>query len=424
MKNYLFVFICALPLLAASSASGQEASLEWQDEFRVGSSRIEVAPNGPDEVYVGFGDSDESQAEGFHIAAYSSNGVKFAEARTAAPNHFYSFIGMDVDEQFVYATGTDYGSPHGQVVTAAYKTPSLDESWVEVYSMPNYDQVDAFAIHADGEGNVLVVGLATRFGVNYSEEEDTGLVFVLKYDEFGNLLWAANHGIDMGEFDDQGARDSVGIDSNGNVYVALGKELAKYSPLGALLWKRAVSGSTLLVDAGDCVVITAGMVPSWTSFPAKSLTERIDPNGNTLWSKDIGGFSLASNESGDIWVTGQRAKISLLFRLLLDYQTARIGLDGRIKWTRIYDASRNDFASGIEVDSEGNAYVVGLVEKQNGFFSRSSTPYNDIVKYDPSGRELYSIRHKVTDPVRAGIALEGNDSFYLANDTGVAKYSE
>lgn len=426
MGRCLGVLFCMVGVLVQSVAFGQSASLDWHDELRFSPSVIEVRGDGGDRIYIGYNDSDDGNpgAEGFHVVAYSPDGERVSEARTSRADHYYSFVGMDNDSGHLYVTGTDYGTQSGRVITVAYKTPELHESWVVEHEMSGYDQTDAFAVLADGMGNVLVVGLATRFGVNYSESEDTARVFVLKYDPFGNLLWQGEHGIDMGEFDDQGARDSVGVDSFGNVYVSLGNELAKYSPSGELLWIRDVPGATLLVDAEDCVVSTAAMLPSWTGFPGKGVTERIDPDGQTLWKKDVGGFSLASNGSGDVWVAGPRAKFSWIFRLKLDFETSRIGLDGTVKWTRHYNVSRNDVASGIEVDEDDNAYVVGLVQEQSGFFRKTYTPHNDVVKYDSSGRELFRARHDVREPARPGMSLGWDGSFYLVNDTGIARYSE
>ena len=181
-------------------------------------------------------------------------------------------------------------------------------------------------VAVDAQGNAFISGYTSlNLGGPSAGGDDT---FLAKYDAAGALLWTRQIGTSS---DDRG--NAVAVDAAGNAYVsgttsgslggphsgATDAFIAKYDPLGTLLWTRQLGtefteflNGIAVNPAGNIVItgFTGGSLGgpiggSWDSFLAS-----FDPDGTLLWKFQMGtpvidvsqGAFLDS--SGNAWISG------------------------------------------------------------------------------------------------------------------------
>ena len=217
--------------------------------------------------------------------------------------------------------------------------------WVKSAKGSGLYQEEAFGIIADKSGNVYVTGVFDTAKITFgsitltriSSQED---LFIVKYDNAGNVLWAKNAGRTGGSFG-----CSVSLDNTGNLYVAgqFGGNpitfgslsvpssssifLVKYTPAGTPLWIESPSGPGngrawfCTTDIYNDIYITGYYSDTSLTFGSHKIintypsTEdffvvKYDSLGKALWAKDGGGrnydegYCVSTNLYGDAYVSG------------------------------------------------------------------------------------------------------------------------
>jgi len=202
-------------------------------------------------------------------------------------------------------------------------------------SSGNDDSID---IVVDANGNVYVAGYSNAtWGAPVRAFSGDIDAFAAKLDSNGNLTWNTFLG---GSSDDHGY--SIAVDANGNVYVAGASDVTWGSPV------RAFSGGGGYDDA----------------FSAK-----LDANGNLTWntflggSRSDGGYSIAVDANRNVYVSGySNATWGSPVRAFSgdsDAFTAKLAANGALTWNTFLGGSGDDDGDDIEVDANGNVYVVG-----------------------------------------------------------------
>ncbi|MBX3165502.1 MAG: SBBP repeat-containing protein [Bacteroidetes bacterium] len=239
----------------------------------------------------------------------------------------------------VYLTG-DYGD------TISFGTTTLSNSAGSGMYLVKYDALGnvlwaktqtgaggatGMGVSTDINGNVYVTGSYHYASITFGTYTLTGSTalfanfFIVKFDANGNVLWAksaAGTGLDGGY--------RVSSDSNGNAFVTgyfrsasfvIGTHtlinqtsgagsnvfIAKYDPVGNVLWAKAAVGTntklsaygnSVSADADGNAVITGYFRASSIIFGTYTLTDaggiqlfvaKYAPNGNVLWAKATGG---------------------------------------------------------------------------------------------------------------------------------------
>ena len=214
----------------------------------------------------------------------------------------------------------------------------------------------AFSITTDVSGNIYVIGLFSgtvdfdsgpgTFDMNsVSQTED---IFIAKLDASGNLIWAKQMG---GISDDYGY--SIAVDAAGNVYsTGYFQFTADFDPGPNEYNLTAESGGI----GGDIFV------------------SKLDPSGNFLWAKRIGGadtelaYSVATDDLHNVYITG-------LFESATDFDPGdntfsltpqgydificKLTSDGDFAWAKQFGGPANDIGRSIAVDGSGNVHVTG-----------------------------------------------------------------
>ena len=307
-----------------------------------------------------------------------------------------------------------------------------------------------FHIINDVSGNVIVTGsfMGANLTIGSTTFNNAGGVdiFLVKYDPFGNILWASSAG---GVDYDYGF--GLASDSSGCIYLtgyfssptinfgsttlintlAAGGEndffIAKYSAGGNPIWAKKeggddgkygksvsvdLQGNVLVIGAffGDSMIFSSVSLVNNNSQKNDIFIAKYDSSGNILWARSIGGYNhdtpaaIASDKSGNVLVEGHFFSPFLYLGTTTltnsqqgeDLFLAKYDSVGKLLWaTSAGGDSTGVFAADIALDSIGNEYIIGnFIYSWVTFDTITLTNAGQqnffIVKYDTSGKVLWA----------------------------------
>lgn len=236
------------------------------------------------------------------------------------------------------------------------------------------------ATATDSSGNLFVTGtfdvLQMNIGGVVVNPIGTRNTFVAKFDSSGSVEWAKVLGIPT-SLDNTTRMESSGIavDPVGGVYV------------GGLSLVLSSSSS------GPVQVVQTGFVT------------KLDPNGNTSWTRDVGGSAITALSAiavdgfGGVLVAGEFANGNLssppVVRIgATDAFVAKLDSAGNDVWARGFGGpGAKAHGKGLTVDVAGNSYLAGWFENASlttPAMSRLGLRDALLLKIDPSGQTLWS----------------------------------
>lgn len=341
-----------------------------------------------------------------------------------------------------------------------------------------YRTDEAYSVVVDASGYVYLVGYfwspTIVFGsitlTNENANGGTADIFLAKYDNDGNVLWAKSEG---GLLHD--VANYVVTDASGNVYVVGHYEsqsitfdstlisnngysdifLTKYDTNGNVLWAKG-AGSYYFDNATSvtldtlCNIYITGSYYSPISFDSITLTNttvgadifltKYDTNGNVLWAKSAGGYfediasSIKTDYSGNIFISGYYRSPNIIFGLnnlanagntnsTNDIFLAKYDFNGNVLWAKRFGGSIDDMANCITIDSLGNAYLAGNFKSYNIIFDTTtlinydSTSSSDIfiAKFDANGNVIWAKNiGSSSNDFASSIAVDVSGNAYLA----------
>lgn len=313
----------------------------------------------------------------------------------------------------------------------------------------------AYAVAADGSGNVYVAGFSNSSSITFGATTLTNSggddVFIAKYDgSNGNVIWAKNA---TGTGNDQ-AR-SLTTDGSGNVYVAgyfysasitfaanvLNNSnlngssadlfIVKYNSAGTVLWAQKAGGSVeddfaySVANASGNIYLAGPFASSSITFGATTLTNtsgsgsndfyivKYNGSGTVLWAKKAGGMgqdwlqSVAADNSGNAIVTGYFLSTSITIGSTTlnnegdgDVFIAKYeGSTGNVLWAAGAAGTSADQAHSITADASGNSYVAGFFSSSSILFGSTTLTNNSagsydlfLAKYDGNGNSVWAQR--------------------------------
>lgn len=286
----------------------------------------------------------------------------------------------------------------------------------------------ANTVKVDASGNVYIAGLFASNPIIFGSTTLTNQggsclggcqdIFVAKYDENGNVLWAKSAGGTSGDY-----ANSVVVDASGNVYIAGGF----YSP--------TLNFGNITLARNDKSVIN--------SAPGDLFLAKYDTNGNVLWAKNAGGnnddyvLSAAVDGSGNIYIAGNFKSHTLTLGTIIltkanhmaaysNLFLAKYNNVGDVLWAKCAGGKGIDEAKSIAVDASGNIYMAGsfcspsitfgtntLENARNGFYDVF------LSKYDTNGNVLWAENagEKNFDFANS-VILDASDNIYLTGKFG------
>jgi len=258
-------------------------------------------------------------------------------------------------------------------------------------------------IAVDTSDNVYITGYTNSFANGQTQ------IFLLKYDSLGELQFSVTWG---GIRNDYGM--GVAVDPLGNVYVvgttstlgygngATNALLLKYDSFGNLKYQKPLGGTLggtqntygtgIAVNAAGYVYVTGysyalGPTPGVSTVFLQSY----DQSGNLLFQKTWGGIkndyatAVTVDLDGNVYVTGYTKSYSVTpdvpSAFLLKFDQA-----GNLVFQRTWGGHRGDFAYGITVDTTENVYITGYTFS---FGPNTQGTNFFILKYDISGNLMW-----------------------------------
>jgi hypothetical protein len=309
----------------------------------------------------------------------------------------------------VYNSMTDYFMDiaidmSGNIYFAgSYITPSLikyDSAGNVLWSRDN-DGLN-FSIDIDASNNVYVAGsfrAPVTFGNYTLHNSDTVAnpqlydIFIVKYDELGNVLWAKSEGsLGQEEF------ACIKIDDNGNIFLS-----------GRYGYSETITFGTYTLTNSDS---------NNTYYGYDVFIVKYDNNGNILWAKGEGAIGynsgeringLATDSQGNIYAIGQFNTPSITFDsttlLNVDDQASGTSYDafivkydpqGTLIWVISIGDNGMELGDDIITDAYDNVYITGIYSNSITF-GETTLPNNNfgatkifVAKYDLDGNVLWA----------------------------------
>ncbi len=360
----------------------------------------------------------------------------------------------------------------GDVLIAKYDTWG-NVVWAKSGGGPGAEE--AFGICVDANHNSYITGYfygaSITFGdttlINSGNEAD---LFVVKYDDFGNVVWARSAG--QADYPDFGT--SISIDKKGNVLVTgcfksrilnFGNDVIscndiwdmlvlKYDATGNEIWARSAGGDNpdfgqgISTDANGNCYITGMFNSSSITFGNTVLNNasggatdffiaKYDSLGNAIWARQAGsfggdqGYSISTDAIGNSYVTGRFTSSAIAFgnTTLInagvswdDIFVVKYDSAGNVVWAKRAGGIYGDYGMNICTDGHNNCYVTGQYESptisfDNYTFTNNDSPgnYNVFVaKYDSIGNVIYALDAGGGDTENGyGISLDAAGNAYV-----------
>jgi hypothetical protein len=262
----------------------------------------------------------------------------------------------------------------------------------------------ALAIAIDSAGNAYVAGVTTSTVPSFPGTAGPDLIqngasdaFVAKVKADGSGLVYAGY---IGGADDDSAH-GIAVDSTGHAYVTGSTNSADF-PVRL--------GPSLTFNAGISISLSLG----------DAFVTKLTPDGTDLvysgfigGTSDDGGNAIAVDSAGNAYVAGDTASNEanfpvkngpgLISRVVCDRRcnsdafVAKVKADGTgLVYAGFIGGNESDSASGIAVDSSGNAYVVGFTRSDQNSFPVTGGPRlvhgggadGFVAKVNPNGTAL------------------------------------
>jgi hypothetical protein len=247
------------------------------------------------------------------------------------------------------------------------------------------------------------------------------------------------------------------VDSSGNVYVCghadpygsgiWGLFVAKYSAAGVLSWRKLFLGSISQSQCQDIVVDKDGniLVTGWccgtVDFDGHTKNAnqfgsifvlKLSSAGTYIWSTlfgggvtyfpgDQAGFGIATDNNGNIWITGSfvgnmtvehsdfpgaTGSVALTIVGSQDIFMAKFLTDGSVSWAKKFGSNvTGEIGYGIAVDPvTGDSFITGTFNGTVDFSQGTGTPLTSnssllipfVAKFSTSGASLASVAFQTT----------------------------
>lgn len=284
------------------------------------------------------------------------------------------------------------------------------------------------SVYFDEAGDVYLTGTFSNsvdfdpdMGVETHVSNGSSDIYLQKLDANGNFIWVKTIGGMIGEYS-----SSVKINDLGDIFIVgsfsdtvdfdpgIGTDfrisngssdvfVEKLDLNGNLIWVKAFGGISddhcidLSMDNDGHICLTGefmGTVDFNPGIGVENLTsngyadvfiQKLDPNGDFIWVKSIGGINdehvigISVNTSGDIFIAGSFNSETMDFDpgVGVSNYTSNGGLDvfveeldanGNFIWANTFGSPGFDKGYGISTDAIGNIYITGFFSDTVDFY--------------------------------------------------------
>ncbi|MEJ7610605.1 MAG: SBBP repeat-containing protein, partial [Ferruginibacter sp.] len=299
--------------------------------------------------------------------------------------------------------------------------------WAKAMGASDFDVGKSLVL--DVGGNVYVTGSFSGTvdfdpgpGVFNLLSPNSNNIFILKLDAAGNFVWVKElggpNGSDLGY--------AIAIDAAGNLYST-----------GRFLW-------TADFDPGPGTY----NLTATNTFYADVYISKLDPAGNFLWAKQLGGndddwgYAITVDATGNIYTTGFYSNTADfdpgpgvfnltatpgVFGAGADIFISKLDAAGNFVWAKTIGGADAEYGYGIKTDASGNVYTTGQF---TGTIDIDPGPGSSILtgpgfgygyfvlKLDPTGNFLWG---KMLAGAGNGVTTDLSGNVYTVGYSGMTK---
>jgi hypothetical protein len=362
-------------------------------------------------------------------------------------------------------------TPFALLIIFSLNVFSQAPAWLWAKSAGGTSHEFGNSVAVDVLGNVYVTGTFDSPTVTFGSTTLTCVgwqdIFIVKYDEAGNVLWAKGAG---GPNIDYSL--SIATDLNGNAYITgsfhmstitfdtitlttAGVQdifIAKYDAAGNVLWAKRAGGTnfdegTNITTDNDNVYLTGDFSSSSINFGSTALTNsggtdiflaKYDSSGNVIWAKSAGGIyqdkpsGIKTDVAGSVFLSGFFSSTSISFGSSIltnadasggtyDIFLVKYDSSGNLLWVRREGGNSDDGADAIAIDTSANIFITGSFSSPTITFGSATlmlgSTWGDIftAKYDSSGNPLWAKKAGGTyNQAAYGASTDMNGNIYIA----------
>jgi len=328
--------------------------------------------------------------------------------------------GYETSISFLLSTSLPLGGESGGLLVI---DPEL--IWATFYGGNGLD--GPVSIDIDNSGNVFVGGYCSNTGFPVQDAgtffQATNLnpsfqdVFIIKFTNDGNQLWATLYGGSASE-----QTYDINLDANGNVFLTGWTFSTNFPVQNAGTFFQGTNGGN-----SDAFIL------------------KFNNAGTRLWATYYGGggadrgYSIATDGNGNVFVAGRAASTNLPVQNAGTFfqGTNAGGLDGYILkfnnagtrlWATYYGGSGSDTPNYIAIDGSNNVFVTGVTSSTNFPVQNAGTFFQGtnaggtfdgfILKFNNAGTRLWATYYGGSlrdDPM--GIVTDGSGNIFITGYT-------
>ena len=288
--------------------------------------------------------------------------------------------------------------------------------WANTYGGANADW--GYCVkQTRGDNGFIVAGYTLSFGAGNAD------VYLLKTDENGTVLWEKTIGGRGGD----GARSIQQTDDNGFIIVGSTKSsgagsddvyLIKTDVNGNTLWTKTWGGSHYdwgfsVQETSDKGYIISGETRSFGERNGDIYLIKTDIDGNTIWTKTIGGpnwdhgRSVRQTSDGGYIITGVTTSFGFGDR---DVYLVKTDTNGDVQWTKTFGGPKEDSSYRIQITDDGGYIITGLTQS---FGVGASDVY--LIKTDSNGYTEWEKTYGGTNHEEGFSVQQTNDGGYIVS---------
>lgn len=338
-----------------------------------------------------------SLVSGLDEKSFNSN---FHQTSKTAPSK--SLLQISIDEEWNKSYGGalyDYGysvqqtTDGGYILTGSYDDAiNNDEIWLiktDEYGNLLWDNIyggsgfeEGKSVRQTNDGGYILVGSTFSIG-------DAGDIWLIKTDSSGNTLWSKTFG---------GSQEDRAIDveqTPDGGYIILGSTssfgdnnwLIKTNDAGDIIWDKTFGANQEAFDmklTSDGGYIITGKIPV-SGYSRNIWLTRLDNYGNMVWEKNYGGvyydsgFSVKQSDDYGFIVTG----FIRTDEHNIDVYVLKTDADGNIEWESIFGGNGLDAGWGVDQTYDGGYVVTGITES----YGNGGDAW--LIKTDAEGNKIW-----------------------------------
>ena len=288
-----------------------------------------------------------------------------------------------------------------------------DTMWTKTYTCSGTSYDLGFSVQQTTDGGYIIVGETDSLGVDSME------IWLIKIDVDGDTMWTRTYG----GVDDDYCR-SVKQTTDGGYIIAgstqsfiignIAAYIIKVNANGDTLWTKVLGGPNVdllesVQQTTDGGYIFAGSTSSFGAGSRDVWLIKTDANGDTLWTKTYGGVdydrggSVQQTIDGGYIVVGSTSSYGEPFGDVWLIKTDTIG---DTLWTKTFGGPALDFGSSVQQTSDSGYITTGFTESYGAGF-------RDVwlIKTDVNGDTLWTKTY-------GGIYLDRGISVQQTSDGG------